>query len=199
MKDAKRAQAHTLEAFAAALVLVSGVAFALQVTAVTPLTGSASSQHVEHQQAETARGLLAAEAENGTLRPTLLYWNDSSRRFHGATDEGRYPGGDPPIPLGDALNRTFYVRGIAFNLNVYYVEDGDRARREIVHFGEPSDHAAVARRTVTLTDADRLRGADGAPTATTLAEANESYFAPDVAPDGGLYNVVLIEVVVWRM
>lgn len=194
-----RAQAHTLEAAAAALVVVAGVAFALQVTAVTPLTGSASSQQVERQQAETAHGLLAAEAANGSLRPTLLYWNDSARRFHGATDEGRYANGGPPTALGAALNRTFSERGIAFNLNVYYVDGDERVRQEVVHFGEPSDHAAVARRTVTLTDDDRLRGPDGAPTATRLGDAEGSYFAPDAAPDAGLYAVVEVEVVAWRM
>lgn len=205
-----RAQAHTLEAVAAGLLLISGVAFALQVTAVTPLTGSASSQHVEHQQAEVARGLLAAEAENGSLRPTLLYWNDSSGRFHGALDDGDgYANAGPPTAFGDALNRTFgddsgrTLRdpGVAFNVNAYPLDgDGRRAAEptEIVHMGEPSDHAVAARRTVTLTDRDRLRDAAGAPTATTLAEA-ESYFAPDVAPDRGLYNVVEIEVVAWRM
>ena len=123
-----RAQAHTLEAIAAAMILVSSLVFALQVTAVTPLTGSTSSQHIENQQAAVAEGLLDAAAENGTLVPTLLYWNESRENWHGATRDG-YVRSGPPTAFGSTLNETFLERGIAFDLSVYYVEaDGDRLR-----------------------------------------------------------------------
>jgi len=192
-----RAQAHTLEAVAAALILVSSLVFALQVTAVTPLTGSTSSQHIENQQAAVAEGVLASAADTGSLTPTLLYWNESAEDWHGASEDG-YVRGGPPTAFGATLNETFLDRGIVFDLTLYYVDDeGDRQRVRIVDLGEPSDHASTARRTVTLADDDPLRDPDRSASDTTLA--NASYPAPDAAPGQSLYSVVEVELVVWRM
>ena len=192
-----RAQAHTLEAITASLLLLSSLVFALQITAVTPLTGSTSSQHIENQQAAVAEGVLASAAENGTLTPTLLYWNESERNWHGATSDG-YVGGPPPTAFGDTLEEVFLDRGIVFDLTVYYIDgSGDRRRAAVVDLGEPSDHASTARRTVTLADDDPLRDPDGSASNTTLS--NASYLAPDADPEQTLYSVVEVELVVWRM
>ncbi len=192
-----RAQAHTLEAITASLILISSLVFALQVTAVTPLTGSTSSQHIENQQAAVAEGVLASAAENGTLTPTLLYWNESEDNWHGSTSDG-YVQGPPPTTFGDTLKETFLDRGIVFDLTLYYIEDdGDRQRESIVDLGEPSDHASTATRTVTLAADDPLRDPDGSVSNTTLS--NASYLVPDADPDQALYSVVEVELVVWRM
>ncbi|WP_049987927.1 DUF7288 family protein [Halobellus rufus] len=191
-----RGQAHTLEAITAAMILVSALAFALQVTAVTPLTGSTSSQHIENQQAAVAEGVLATADENGTLASTLLYWNDSAGNWHDATDDG-YVQGPPPTAFGDVLEQAFLERGIAFDLSVYYVEDGEREHVPIVDLGEPSDHASTVRRLVTLSDGDQLRDPDESPSGTTLEDA--SYVVEDADEDQSLYAVVEVELVVWRM
>ena len=192
-----RAQAHTLEAIAASLILLSSLVFALQVTAVTPLTGSTSSQHIENQQAAVAEGVLAAAAENGTLTPTLLYWNESGGTWHGATTDG-YVQGAPPTTFGETITETFLDRGIVFDLTLYYVDDtGDRQRVPIVDLGQPSDHASTASRTVTLDDDDPLRDPDGSVSGTDLG--NASYLVPDADPNQALYSAVEVELVVWRM
>ncbi|MFC6871914.1 DUF7288 family protein [Halobellus marinus] len=192
-----RAQAHTLEAITAAMILISSLVFALQVTAVTPLTGSTSSQHIENQQAAVAEGVLASAEENGTLAETILYWNESARNWHGATREG-YVRGGPPTTFGGVLNDTFIERGIAFDLTVYYIdEDGTRQSRAIVDLGEPSDHASTARQLVTLADGDHLVNADGTRSSSTLS--NASYIVDDGHAEGDLYSVLEVEIVVWRM
>jgi len=192
----RRGQAHTLEAVAAGMLLLASVLFALQVTAVTPLTGSTSSQHIENQQEAIAEGLLATQAADGNLVPTLLYWNESEQAFHGASGKG-YRNAGPPTAFGTALNQTLGDRNIAFDVNLYYVRaNGDREQRQLVNLGEPSDHASTASRTVTLYDDDRVL--DAQKNETTTLE-NTSYFAPDAAPDSRVYNVVDVEVVVWRM
>lgn len=189
-----RGQAHSLEAITAGMLLLASVVFALQVTAVTPLTGSTSSQHIENQQARLAEGVLAAEAENGIIVPTLLYWNQSGK-FHGAADDGYHSGG-PPTAFGNVLNQTLRERNIAFDVNVFYVRtNGERERHSMVDLGAPSDHASTATRSFTLYDDDRIRYENGTA-GPTLAEG--SYFAPDVG-EGRLYNVIELEVVVWRM
>lgn len=193
----RRGQAHTLEAVAAGMLLLASVLFALQVTAVTPLTGSTSSQHIENQQASLAEGLLATQAANGTIIPTLLYWNASEQGFHGTSGKS-YRNAGPPTAFGTALNQTLGDRNIAFDVSLYFVRNGEREQRTLVNLGEPSDHASTASRTVTLYDDDRILNADGTEL-DTLENTSESYFAPDAAPDSRVYNVVEVEVVVWRM
>lgn len=198
MTDGGRGQAHTLEAIAAGVLLLSSVAFALQVTAVTPLTGSTSNQRIEDHQGVVAEDVLAAEAANGTLEAGLLYWDDEQRRWHGAQWDGYHDGGPENTSLGRSLNAALLDRGVAFNVNVYFWRNGDRVREPMVYLGEPSDHASAATWTATLYDDDRLRAANGSRTNTTLADAGSDYFAPDADP-GPVRNVVVVEVVTWRM
>lgn len=195
-----RGQAFTLEGFAAALLLLASVIYALQVTAVTPLTASTSSQHIENQQAGVAGGMLNSAVENGTLKPALLYWNETSQTFHGTTDEGYYALGGPPNTIfGSTLNRTFRDRGIAVNVNVWYVTDGGRRRAvDMVSMGVPSDNAVAVRRSVTLYDDDPVYNADGQASDTTLNETSD-FYAPEASSKSPVYHVVVVEVVTWRM
>ena len=193
-----RGQAHTLEAITAGLLLLSTVVFALQVTAVTPLTGSTSNQHIENQQAAMAEGVLDSATANGTLNPTLLAWNGSGEQFHGATEDGFLNGG-PPTPFGATLNGTFRSRGVATDVTVSFVRlDGRIIELPLVNMGAPSDNAAVATTTVTLYDDDRVHDADGNPTGPRL-DGTDAFYAGDVSPDSPLYNVLRVEVVVWRI
>lgn len=192
-----RGQGHTLEGIVAALLIITSVAFALQVTAVTPLTASTASQHVETQYEHAATGVLATAAQNDDLAPTLRYWNDTGATFHHASDEGYYIGTAPPTRFGESLEQAFDEAGIAYNVDVTYVTaDGTLQDRRLVHFGQPSDTAVTVSRTVVLYDSDPLLDRTGNRTDTQLSETN--YFAPD-AYDGHLYNVVVVEVTIWRM
>ncbi|WP_435063958.1 DUF7288 family protein [Halobaculum sp. EA56] len=192
-----RAQAHTLEGFAAAIIVLSGVLFALQATAVTPLTASTSNQHIENQQAAVAEGTLAAAAENGTLAPTLLHWNASRERFIGSGGDGVYAGGGPPTAFGATLNRTFGDDRIAFNVGVgYRTAGGGYDTTRMVYMGSPSDNAVSAARTVVLYDDDPL--ADGSGNVSAAA-ADGRFYAPDADPDGPLFGVMEVRIVVWRI
>ncbi|MFB6081645.1 MAG: hypothetical protein ABEJ67_02370 [Halanaeroarchaeum sp.] len=192
-----RGQGHTLEGIAAALLLLTSVVFALQVTAVTPLTASTASQHVETQYRGATQGMLAGAAAGDRFKPTLLYWNETEATFHDTPIEGYYIGRAPPTAFGEFLNDTYDEAGVAYNVDlVYLTENGDLQSRRLVHFGEPSDTAVTASRIVTLYDTDRLRNPDRSPSEDTLDES--AFFAPD-AYEGHLYNVVVVEVTVWRM
>ena len=188
-----RAQAHTLEAFVASILIVSGLIFATQVTAVTPLSASTSNQHIENQQQATVEGLLATAAKNGTLTEAVLFWDPNDGTFEGAPENGTYA--EPPdTPFGRALERTLSQRQIAFNVDVRYrTEDGGTAVEPMVRMGEPSDNAVVATRTVGIYNGSRLTGADGR----TLEGLDGGFYAPNV--DGSqLYNVLEVEVTAWR-
>lgn len=197
-----RGQALTLEAVTAGLLLLAAVGFALQMTAVTPLSASTSSQHLENQLESTGEGLLASTAETGSLKTAVLYWNET-RGFHNNTgEESYYWSGDPPNEFGAALNETYGDRNIAYNVIVHYqTADGSMERQRMVYQGEPSDHAVSASQTITLVDDDRLVDYDGSlgPELWT----NNDFYAPDAGTeatdDRPLYNVVRVEVIAWRI
>jgi hypothetical protein len=195
--DASRGQAHALEGIAAALLILTSVIFALQVTAVTPLTASTASQHLQTQGAGVTEGALATAAERGALNDQVLYWNESAGQFYATGESGTY-GTTPPTEFGTILDRTLAEAGLIYNVNVLYLTSvGDQRVRPVVHQGEPSDQAVTVTRTVTLYDDDRLRAADESPSGTTLADA-DGFFINDLAR-GPLYNVVRVEVVVWQV
>jgi len=195
-----RAQAFTLEAVVASVVVLGSLLFALQVAGVTSLTASTSNQQILDQQGAVAAGVLDAAATEGSLGPTLRYWDNETRRFHRlptGVDRAFYTVG-PPTAFGSLLNETLDDRNVVFNVNLRWIDaNGTVDRTPLVRGGQPSDDASRATRTVALYDTDRLLDADGTRSDTTLA--NASFYASDRYPDGALYNVVRVEVVVWRV
>lgn len=185
------------------LLLFASVLFAMQVTAVTPLSASTANQHIENQQQAVADGVFTQSQVEQEFKPTLLHWDEGNATFHG-TERGFYTDGSPPTWLGEQLDGEFRDRGLAYNLRVTYLDaEGDRSTKRIVHSGEPSDHAVSATRIVTLYDGDVLYDANGDPTGPTLDEvANDGtvrFYAPDLDAANPVYNVVEIEVIAWRM
>ncbi len=197
-----RGQAHTLEAIVAALLLLAGLGFSLQMTAVTPLSASTSNQHLENQLQSTAEGVLASSAESGDLAEAVRYWNESSDQFHGADNDGYYTTNLEENNFTRALERTYGPRNVAYNVYVtYHTSDGDTERQRVIFQGEPSDHAVSASRTVTVVDDDPLIDADGTATSTTVTDS-DSFYAPDAGngtEQRALYNHVRVEVVAWRI
>ena len=190
-----RGQAHTVEAFAAAVLVVGGLIFATQATAVTPLSASTSNQHIENQQQASIEGLLAASAESGTLAEAVLYWDVQEEEFEDAPESGVYAEG-PPNDFGDDLNELLGDRRIAFNVVVRYPEpDGGTDVESMVRMGQPSDNAVSATRTVGLYDSSRLSVEDG----DELGGLDDGeFYADDIGADSQLYTVLEVEVVAWR-
>jgi hypothetical protein len=196
-----RAQAHTLEAVAAGMIVLASVVFALQVTAVTPLSASTSSQHIENQQQSSAEGVLNAAQERGALSSAVRYWSDINGSLHG-TSGGGYTTDEEVnrTRLGRMLLDTFDTRGIAFNVHFSYTTSaGTIVRERFIYRGQPSDNAVSASQSVALYDDDPLYGPDETRTNTTVngSDTYRSLIPPDSGT--GLYNVVRVEVVVWRM
>lgn len=193
-----RGQAFTLEAFVASLLLLGSVAFALQVAGVTSLTTSSAGPQVESQLDGVAAGTLESAEANGTLRPTLLYWNETADGFYGAA-ESYYASRVPLTRFGTTLERKFDDRSVAFNVNIYYLTaDGDLEKQRLAYYGTPSDDAVQVSKSVTLYDDDVLYNDAGAPSGVRLSETSE-FYAPDAAPDSHVYNTAQVEVVIWRV
>jgi hypothetical protein len=194
-----RGQAHTLEGVVASLILLSAVVFALEMTAVTPLSASTSSQHIENQQEATARGVLASAAETGALQRAVLSWNDSSEQFYNTSSLGYFTTDPPPNEFGEMLNRSFNRKGVAYNIYLSYQEpDGTTDRERFTYQGRPSDNAVQATWTVTLMQNDEIHTHEGVASGTEVSDES-TYFAPRAADQSSVYNVVRVEVVVWRI
>jgi len=193
---AERGQALTLEAVTAGILLLLAVGFALQMTAVTPLSASTSSQHLENQLEASGQGALAGTAETGSLKAAVLYWNETESEFQGTNSAQYYRAGDPDNDFGDTLQRAFGNRSIAYNVVVHYQSPGGGMESQrMVYQGDPSDHAVSASRTVTLLDSDNLTAGDDRPE----LRHSDSFYVPDMAPGRSLYNLVRVEVVAWRI
>jgi len=177
-----RGQAHTLEAFVAALLVLGGVVFAIQATAVTPLSASTSNQHIENQQQAQASDLLAAAAANGTLRGAVIeaYEIDSPYTNSGSMDG---------FAFGTALNRMFGESRIAFNVWVTTATGGGA---ELVDQGTPTDNAVTSSHPVVLLDDTPT----GNGTVSTWASGPG---IEDASPDTELFGVMEVHITVWRI
>ena len=200
----ERSQAFTLEAVIAGIVLLTAVAFALQVTIVTPLSASTSSQHIEGQQRAVAEGVLASAAEDGSLEEAVLYWNETGQRFHNTEGQGFYTDNPPNNTFGAKLERAFSETGIAYNVIVRYQSiTGEINQRAMILQGTPSDNAISATRTISLRNDTRIVDEDGSRNETTVREA--ALYIKNARPSAtgadsyGLYNVVTVEVIAWRI
>jgi len=209
-RDEQRGQAHTLESVVGAVILLTAIAFALQVTIVTPLSASTSSQHIESQQRSVAQGVLANAADNGALQEAVLYWNETAGTFHNTPVQRFYTSDPPDNRFGHMLSRAFTQEGIAYNVRVYYQTTNVSTRTEInerlmISQGTPSDNAVSATRTIVLRNDDHLVDENGSLNETTVSEADNFYIKhahadPSGAGGGhGLYNVVQVEVIAWRI
>lgn len=193
-----RGQAYTLESIVAALLIISSLIFALQVTAVTPLSASTSSQHIENQQRASAAGALTAAAETGNLKESISTI-DSEGRYYGEASDGAYVSTYPDDEFGDILDRTFGGRGLAVDIAVRY-QDGNTSWSSVqmVDRGAPSDNAVTATRSVTLYDDDPIYNETHDVNGTWGGD-DPFAIGDDVHTDSDVYTVVVIEVTVWRM
>ncbi|QLD87091.1 hypothetical protein HWV23_15625 [Natronomonas halophila] len=206
-----RAQTFTLEAFVAAILLLATIAFALQVVSISANTASPADAELRNQHAGLARGVMDEAATDGNLSRMLRYWDQNASAFHGA-DEGaadgsyyvsRLPQNADAPEFGRALGEPFDNRQVRYNVDLYYTRaNGTRGHQQLVDSGTPSDDAVRVVGTVTLYDDTPLLDANGSRENTTLrevaADSNQAFYAPDARPDGPLYNVVRVEVVLWK-
>lgn len=194
-------QVHTLETIFAAGLIIGTLIFAVQATAITPLTISTSHQHIETQQKKMADGVLENAKytedpnEVSALEEAILYWDTDEQRFYNGSPDGHL-GSYPDNEFGDLLEDTFEDRRIATNVYVTYSRDGGGSgTKQMLHMGEPSDNAMSATTTVVLYDDHEIT----APGETQAISDTPAFYAPDAFEDSNVYNVVEVRIVVWRI
>lgn len=197
----ERGQAHALEAIASGLLIVGVLIFAIQATAITPLTVSTSHQHIETQQKKMADGVLETASysdepgQKDPLKSAILYWDVNEQEFYDGTSEG-YLGEYPDNEFGEILSDTFGDRQIATNVYVTHTRpDGGSSTEQMVHMGEPSDNSMSATTTVVLYDDDTLTS----PVNDEEVSDAPGFYASNVDEDSNVYNVVEVRIEVWRI
>lgn len=206
-----RGQAFTLEGVLAGLLVLLALLLAFQAIVLTPTTAGTVDAQLKQQLGRQAADLLRAAEANGSLRRSVLAYNNSSGTFYDPTpaDGDPFPRPDvgygpetPPGVLGGMLNNTLDRRGYAYEVLVTYRtspdDPGETDRIAYADEGVPTGNAATAQVSFVLYDdmVVTLPGDDR-----TLAELRDApdsaFYAPDIDPDGPLYNVVTVTVVVW--
>lgn len=205
-----RGQAYALEGIASALLLLIAVIYALQSVVVTPTTPGTLDHETRAELSTQADDVLAAASNNDSLRAIALYWNTSStlhnRTFSNPTPDERsvdpgfgYGQHDLPGELGAMLNQTFSQRGLSYNVFVRYrlndsVNDWTETDRVVlVKRGVPTDNAVSSTYTFTLYDSMRLTS----PSSDKTLVGEDRFYAPDIDPNGPVYNIVTVRLVVW--
>lgn len=194
-----RGQIHTLEAFIVALMLVGGLLFATQATAVTPLSASTSNQHIENQHQAITSDFLSTTHSDGSLQSGLTYWDTESASFYGTEDDLEYYTQVPPEgnPLHDSFQIALIDRNLAVNVDIIYrTTSGEFESQEMVQMGRPTENAVTSTRTVVLYGDMEF---SGGPSAGSQIGGPDSLYAPDLEDDSNLYNVVEVRITVWRM
>lgn len=204
-QNSNRGQVHTVEAVAAAILILTGVIFAQSVTAVTPMTASTASQQSENQQGELAKGFATIMNDDETLKKSLLYWDNAGEEYHG-TDPGAiyYIVDTPQSDFGVAADDYFISKGLGLRVDLaYYEEDASgnlqRVGLPYMDFGSPSNHAYTTTKTIALYDSDRLVNPDGSKSSTQLSDASSTFFMEDIDDDSELYNIVEVRITIWRI
>lgn len=201
LRDDESGQAHTLEAIVGGILIIATIIFAVQATAITPLTVSTSHEHIETQQRSMADGVLSnaqnSHVDSGVtvLEDALLSWDTTNQTFDNASASG-YLGSYPDNRFGEILDITFTDRRVATNIYVTY-RDGvqESETQQYVHMGEPSANSVSATTTVVLYDHYPMT----APGETGTISDTSDFYAPDAFPSSTVYNVVEVRIVTWRI
>lgn len=184
-----RAQAFTLEGVFAGLVVLAGVAFALQAAAVVPGASGGSSEPIDEGYLSD---VLAEAADSGALERAVLYWSGG---FHNANPKDYYTDGLPTNGFGTRLDESLDDTHAINVIVSHRTANGAIERQRMVYQGAPGEDSVRAATTVAIYDDDVLYNSAGNPTSTTVDPSN--FYAEDESPTG-LYNVFEVEVIVWR-
>ena len=202
-----RGQLYTLEGVIAGMLLLLSLLFVVQALAVTPQSVNGGSQEAINQQRAVADTTLQSINET-TLRRAVTYW-DSSDGFHCTPSDVKfYPGyadtsscsppnpdALPPNRFGAILNASL-GSGYSYNIVVSSQDTSNNVlRQRMVYQGQPGSGAVRASRSILVFDDDPLIAADGSESGT---QAQGNLYGTDSHPSNSMYNLLRVEVIVWR-
>jgi hypothetical protein len=185
----------TLDALAMGAIMIAAVLVAIQAAPIQE-TEAAAESFDEAQLRQDGRDILTAARETGRLRDAVLYWDDSAGTWAQAGGEQTYVTPPAGHPMKRLLRDLVQDDGISYNVEVQYrTVSGDYEDRLIVYQGTPgADAVVVESGSIQLQDDTNLVGPDSGET----VSSSSSYFAPDAYPPSQKYNVLRVNIVLWR-
>lgn len=202
LRDTSRAQIHTLEGLAGAVVLILAVTYAFNAFVVTPTSDVDPGTEMKEQMAEDI--LSVSHGEEGLeVRNILLNWNASQAQFEGSSGGAYYYEKEPPDPgnvtFSEEIENMMSNEGLSYNLDATFTaENGtETGSLTLVHNGDPGSSAVTASRTVYLFDDDNVTSADGRVTLEEVNNESDLVYPIPSRDDLASYNRVSIRKTVW--
>ncbi|WP_445474697.1 DUF7288 family protein [Methanococcoides methylutens] len=189
------AQMHTLEAIMAATIMVAILIFAVQATALTPLTSSTANAHIESQMYVIGQDMLTAldhapYDQNSDLKEAIIEWNGEMYVWNGTHYQSDYNKSNSlDGSVVDMLEFVAVKNGIAHNIEFMYNDEDSTNTEAYIFSGQPSDNAVIVSRKVLLSNSDIVNS--------TSYEATTDI--PDIDTTTALYNIVDVKLTLWRM
>ena len=188
-----RGQAYTLEGVLAAILVVTAMVYGLQ--AIDTRAWQDSTREETTQLSYRASDVLTLASETGALRNATLCYR-SGRPITGNRTA-------PRSTFEDMLNTSFDSQAEQYNVYFSFWNESNRTESRIVsqideeRARRPPASAAVASTTVTLTGGMNRRTGSGCNPIPLDIRNDSGFYAPPVADDSTLYNVVEVRLVVW--
>jgi hypothetical protein len=200
------AQMYTIEALAAAMIILFAVLFIVQAAPLTPLTTSAANEQVERQLAAYGKDLLTvldyhtSYAEDSVLKTAILEWNGLEEEH----DDGLPPAAssEKGVTFNNTLIQALTGRGIAYNLVIEYYDEGGLVSKKMVWNGKPSDNAVTVSRKIVIYDAvedDYFTGDKYNATGYEYPATNTWLYDYDQKSTSGFRNLINVKLTLWWM
>lgn len=190
-----RGQVFTLEGVFGSFLIISAIVFALEATAITPLTASTTSAEVEEQGRDLSNDMLDISSTDDVVFDAILYYDSENSEFEDSDSNNGYVSSGPPDTTFQDYQEEFLVsNSYAYNIKIAYQnEDGGTSTESMVYQGQPSDSSVTTIRTFVLYDE-----MENTATGETL-ENDDDFYAPNTDPSSELYNVVEVQITVWKI
>lgn len=191
-----RAQTFTLEGVFSALVVIAGLAFALQAVVVPPTDGGVGAGTGDGGQLER---ILEQSVSDESVKRAVLAW-DGSAYFGTPPGQSYFVDDLPDNEFGNALQNGF-DSSASINIVVHYEASSGPDSQRLAYNGVPEDGAVRETVTVSLYDLDSIYDENGDMASGTLDSTSSGYLYVEdrysSSPGDDLYAVVQVEVVVW--
>ncbi|WP_284007786.1 DUF7288 family protein [Haloarcula pelagica] len=198
MVSGRRGQAYTLEGVLAAILVISATVFG--ITSIDTRAWEDGTREETRRLETRADDLLTVGKNTGALENAILCYNSGRTRINGNNSSR-------PAEFERMLNLTFDSRGEQYNIYFNYLnETGEQRVTELVSenspasANRPSTGAAVATRTVALTDNMSVRTnspSNACGNAGPRVKSLSSFYIPDADNNTRLYNLVEVRLIVW--
>lgn len=196
IKKDEQGQMHTLEAIMAATVMIAVLVFAVQATALTPLTSSTANAHIESQIHTIGQDMLtvldhSVYGTNSELKDQIIDWNGDEYVWNATSYRSRKNSSDILTgPLTEMLELVVIENGIAHNIEfTFNTETGSSQTMSFIYNGDPSDNAVIISRKVLISNTD-IEDA-------IIFVSNTGI--PDVDDSTDYYNIIDVKLTMWRM